>query len=362
MSLEVPSFLILAASVDRADLAATMEQARGRWSPDPLVSLSSVATSRPSMPRQAQPNSGSHLGRQSPPVGRAPSDSKHKSATHSIFRRGPIGVVVVAILAGAAIAWLRRDSQVTLSLPEPIQAPLFSQESLDGACAAYDSVAQRIAVELPAARDRVPHQDGAGDSSEPDEEWVSVPRKTRPSAATVLLTYPAKAIVVSSLFRHGDLNPRDIHIAKDRRVAFEQMVAPMLSGILEMDVAYSDVVTQEMNRLIALGVKKPLTFNDSEYTRKYLSDHPSLASPPHDKRLYCGGDSIRVFYGVGGTLYGFSLSDSPSVRMLDESRKSHRLAFAEAVVSKFRDFGTISGYEHSQILQEAIQVAEELTR
>lgn len=278
------------------------------------------------------------------------------------WRLGMIAASVLLLTAGfltvRTLCFPSADLGPAVFNPSPSKLPEFSESSAVAARSAFEHAFDREpVVELPVAPEDIERLDREGDF-----EWGQFPRRERPTAMHILMKESTKGLKGQSLYRHPELNPLDQHIDKRIRAQFDKWVSDRANYLLDIDVAYADMVTQEMNRLIALGHKKPLELNDSEAARAFMANSTPADCLPADVRLYKGGENIRTFYGVGRTLYGFSLADAPWMEAVVGSMAFARLDFATNVLNWFRMHGTLSDYQYASLIEMAHQCAEELEK
>jgi hypothetical protein len=270
---------------------------------------------------------------------------------------GRLWIVLAALLGAATVALFTADNE-GVQLPEPLTPPHFSDETLQNAYGSFETAVLRVAVEPPALAPPEPPPAGIA----VDDAWGQLKRRSKPSAAHMLMNYSAKIIELDDLVRHRDLNPRDIYLTVESRVSLAAWLRPQLEALLELDMAYSEVISQEMNKLIILGTKKPLRFNDEPHTRRFLESRADEARIPHERRFYVDGDSIEVFYGVGNTLYAYRRGDAAGVTPLRDAKRYARIEFADRVLRWFRNIEAINGAEFASVLEQAMKIAEEAGR
>jgi len=177
-----------------------------------------------------------------------------------------------------------------------------------------------------------------------------------------VMTDNPRTFKLERLFRDAVLNKNDIYIPRRERQQLLTILEPRVNNLALVYDSYLQIVTAEMNRLISRGEKKPLKFNRDPKTLSFLKKRGQSRDLVADRSLYEDGGRIDMFFGSGGTLYGFSNSDAMRAKDVVAELKSMRLELAGIVGNWFAERSLISGPDFSSYLTTLVDLSKEVSR
>jgi hypothetical protein len=230
-----------------------------------------------------------------------------------------------------------------------------------------------------AADASAPGNSTLGSAQTSDPEWAQLPRSKWRFAA-MMLSSP-DTLAGSSLFRHVQLNPRDIYIAKARRdelVQWLDLVMPLFTSGIS---AIAMTTEQELGSLIATGAIQPMQLKrdrktqekierllvaEKEHRRNWSNRGFDYVEPilgvnwiPGTKSVYEGGDMIQSWRRVGASFFGANREQMPLSAQLWAQRDALSVHFASRIALWFVEHGTLTSNESDQLLQQAMSLIED---
>lgn len=198
-----------------------------------------------------------------------------------------------------------------------------------------------------------------------DPEWSSFPCNEAGGFAN-LVPFIERSIRPATLFRHRDLNPRDIYVPPDSRSPLGALVRSHVRYLDALGRLLGRLVHEDLSRLIERGEDRVLVLSDSQEARFRVWDErrrweegidPSLGEPQPffstDFRNYENAKGIQACRGIDGVVHAATRDMLPRARDVYAEMDFVRIELAGEILHYFVATGLLEPDQAQRLLCRA---------